>query len=278
MGVEFSQSIEMSNIYAPPMKLQNLYGAGSPFNGYEGGFLGDGSLENTPSSFGPKMEGQLINQYMPSGEQTPFVAHPDNWRVLYRNPFNQTYNVAINGGGENSSFRLSYSYMDNNGSFKRNNFNRNTVSFKGLMKLNNIFSMEAGVNYAFSEAKNAPNQYGGYWDQNQALLTTLRIPRNFDMKTYEATYRDPITQAVETDTPWSSIRNYLHIRDLNLNQRNENSLLANLTLRANIASWLTASVKGNYNYYSYSTMSKSYGTGAFYGPTKTGEYSRGGQN
>ncbi|ATA91622.1 SusC/RagA family TonB-linked outer membrane protein [Capnocytophaga canimorsus] len=277
LGVEFSQSIEMSNIYAPPMKLQNLYGAGSPFNGYEGGFLGDGSLENTPSSFGPKMEGQLINQYMPSGEQTPFVAHPDNWRVLYRNPFNQTYNVAINGGGENSSFRLSYSYMDNNGSFKRNNFNRNTVSFKGLMKLNNIFSMEAGVNYAFSEAKNAPNQYGGYWDQNQALLTTLRIPRNFDMKTYEATYRDPITQAVETDTPWSSIRNYLHIRDLNLNQRNENSLLANLTLRANIASWLTASVKGNYNYYSYSTMSKSYGTGAFYGPTKTGEYSRGGK-
>ncbi|CEN54105.1 SusC/RagA family TonB-linked outer membrane protein [Capnocytophaga canis] len=277
LGVEFSQSIEMANIYRSPMKLQNVYGAGHPRNGYEGGFLGDGSLGRSALSFGPKMEGQLINQHMPSGQQTPFVAHPDNWRALYQNPFNQTYNVAINGGGENSSFRLSYSYMDNNGAFKRNNFNRNTVAFKGLMKLNDIFSMEAGVNYAFSKAQNGANQGGWNWGNNLSMLSTLSTPRSFDMETYVNNYRDKETQALETETPWGTLRGYLHRRDLNLNQRNENSLLTNLTLRANIAPWLTASVKGNYNYYGISKMEKQYGEGAFYGPTKTGGYSRGGE-
>lgn len=61
-----------------------------------------------------------------------------------------------------------------------------------------------------------------------------------------------------------------------LNQRNENSLLSNMTLRANIAPFLTASLKGNYNYYGISTLEKQYGTGANYGPSGTGYYGRGG--
>ena len=276
LGVEFSQSVELADIYRAPMKLQNIYGAGGPLNGFEGGFLADGSLQKTSSSFGPKMDGAMLNQYLPGVAATPFTPQPNNWRALYQNPFNQTYNVAINGGGENSSFRVSYSYMDNNGAFVRNNFNRNTVSFRGLMKLNDVFSLEAGVNYAYSKAQNGANQGGWNWDGNLAMMSTYYTPRNLDIERYAATYRNPITKAVETDSPWETLRTYLHARDMNLDQRSENSLLTNLTLRAEIAPWLTASIKGNYNYYGTSTLQKQYGTGAQYGPTKTGGYGRGG--
>ena len=61
----------------------------------------------------------MINQYLPHGQATPFVPHPDNWKALYQAGLNSTSNVAINGGGENSSFRVSYSYTDNNGVFSR---------------------------------------------------------------------------------------------------------------------------------------------------------------
>ncbi|MFJ1377069.1 SusC/RagA family TonB-linked outer membrane protein [Capnocytophaga canimorsus] len=278
LGIEMSHSVEMGDIYKSPIALQNVYGAGSPLNGYEGGFLGDGSLQGTATSFGPKMEGQMINQYMPDGKLTPFVAHPNSWRALYQTPVNVQHNIAINGGGETSSFRLSYSYADNNGVFARNNFNRNTLAFKGLMKLNNVFSVEAGVNYAFSSAQNGGNQGAWNYGGNLPMMSTYYTPRNFDMATYQAIYRDPVTHAVETDSPWSTLRGYLHDRDLNLRKRYENSLLTNLTLRAEIAPWLTASVKGNYNYYSISTLDKTYGTGVDYGPTRTGGYSRGGSN
>ena len=278
LGIEISNAVEMANVYKSPIEFQNIYGAGHPGNGYEGGFLADGSLQQTAVSFGPKMDGTLVNQHLPNGEATPFVAHPDNWKALYQSPINLNYNIAINGGGETSSFRLSYSHTDNNGVFVRNNFNRNTVSFKGLMKLNDIFSVEAGLNYAFSKAQNGANQGAWNWGGNLAMMSTYYTPRNFDLAAYQSMYRDPTTKAVETTTPWGTLRGYLHNRDMNLSQRKENSMLTNLTLRAEIAPWLTASVKGNYNYYGISTLGETYGTGADYGPTGTGSYSRGGSN
>lgn len=276
LGIEISQILETTDIYKSPIDFQNIYGAGGAFNGYEGDFLPDGSLQKTRFSFGPKMDGRLINQYMPNGEKTPFVPHPNNWKSLYKSALNTTTNVAINGGGEKSSFRVSYSFTDNNGVFKRNKFTRHSVAFKGLADLNEVFSVEAGVNYAFSKAQNGANQGAWNWGANAGLMSTYYTPRNLDFKAYENMYRDSKTHAVETESPWKKLRGFLHGRDMNLSQRSENSLLANLTLRAKIAPWLSASLKGNYNYYGISTLDKEYGTGENYGPSGTGYYGRGG--
>lgn len=276
LGIEVSQILEIAQIYKSPINLQNIYGAGAPHNGFEGGLLGDGSLQKTSLSFGPKMDGSMINQYMPNGEKTPFVAHPDNWKSLYKTGLSKTTNVAINGGGENSSFRISYSYSDNNGVFKRNEFSRHSISFKGLTALNDVFSIEAGVNYAFSTAQNGANQGAWNWGANVAMMSTYFTPRNMDISAYEELYRNPDTHAVETDSPWGTLRGYLHSRDMNLYQRSESSLLSNITLRAKITPKLNASIKANYNYYGISMLTKEYGTGANYGPTGTGYYGRGG--
>ncbi len=276
LGIEVSQILETTDIYKAPMALQNVYGAGHPSNGYEGGFLADGSLQQASSSWGPKMEGQIINQYLPNGEKTAYSPHPDNWKSLYQSGLNSTTNFAISGGGANSSFRLSYAYTDNNGVFKRNNFKRHAITFKGLTELNKIFSLEAGVNYAFSTAMNGASQGGWNWGGNLAMIGTYYMPRNMDLALYETLYRNPDTKAVETTTPWGTLRDFLHNRDMNVNQRSENSMLSNLTLRAKVAPWMTASLKGNYNYYGISTLQKNYGAGANYGPSGTGYYGRGG--
>lgn len=276
LGIEISQILETNDIYGPPVEFQNVYGAGSPSNGFEGGFLADGALQRTAMSFGPKMDGSLVNQYLPHGEKTPFVPHPNNWKELYQAGLNSTTTFAINGGGEKSSFRVSYAYTDNDGVFKRNKFTRHSVSFKGITDLNKVFSIETGVNYSFSKAQNAANQGGWNWGGNAAMMSTYYTPRNLDLKEYIRLYRDPVTHAVETTTPWGTLRGYLHDRDMNLYQRAENSFLTNITLRANILPKLTASVKANYNYYGVSNLTKTYGTGANYGPSGTGSYGRGG--
>jgi len=147
-----------------------------------------------------------------------------------------------------------------------------------LTELNDVFTLEAGVNYAFSRAQNGANQGGWNWGGNLGMMSTYYTPRNMDIEAYESLYRDPATKAVETTTPWGILRGYLHNRDMNLDQRSENSLLSNVTLRAKIAPKLTASLQGNYNYYGISTMWQSYGQGANYGPTGSGGYGRGGNN
>lgn len=276
LGIEISQILETNDIYKSPVEFQNIYGAGSPSNGFEGGFLADGSLQRTAMSFGPKMDGSLVNQYLPHGEKTPFVPHPDNWKELYQSGLNSTTTVAINGGGEKSSFRVSYAYTDNNGVFKRNQFTRHSISFRGITDLNKVFSIETGLNYSFSQAQNGANQGGWNWGGNAGMMSTYYTPRNLDLKEYIRLYRDPVTHAVETTTPWGTLRGYLHDRDMNLYQRSENSFLSNMTLRAKISPKLAASIKANYNYYGISNLTKVYGTGANYGPSGTGRYGRGG--
>ena len=68
--------------------------------------------------------------------------------------------------------------------------------------MNDIFSIEAGVNYAFSQAQNGASQGGWDWGNNLAMMSTYHTPRNLDIKDYEKMYRDPETHAVETDSPW----------------------------------------------------------------------------
>lgn len=275
LGVEFNQICEWTDIYKAPVDFQDEYGMGVTYGGYQSDFLPDGSLQQTSNSFGPKFDGSLRNQYMPGGEKTPYVAHPDNWKSIYRNGFNTTTNVAISGGGEKSSFRLSYGFTDNNGVFIRNEFKRHNIAFRGITDLNKVFSVEVGVKYAFSKAMNGASQGGWDWGNNAGMMTTYYMPRSMDLATFKANYRNE-DKSIYTDS-WSSISSYLHTRDMNTQERDERSMLADLTLRAHIAPWLEGSVKANYNYYNWEQMYQNYGSGANYGPSGSGSYGRSGQ-
>ena len=258
IGVEINETVEWTNIYKAPADLQNVYGAGSPTGATQGGFNADGTLAKSQMSWGPKMDGRKINQYLPHGQETPFVAHPDNWKEMYQTGLNNTTNIAISGGGEKSSFRLSYGYMDNKGVFRRNEFDRHNVSFRGNTDLNDIFSVEIGIQYAFSKALNNASQGGWDWGNNAGMLATYYLPRNYDYADHIASYRDEngsVRQGVNT---YSALTDYLWNRDMNTRQRNETSILADVTLRAHLTNWLDASVKSNYNYYGYNYMYKGY--------------------
>ena len=258
IGVEINETLEWTNIYKAPADLQNVYGAGSPVGATQGGFNADGTLAKSQMSWGPKMDGQMVNQYLPHGQATPFVPHPDNWKEMYQTGLNNTTNVAVSGGTEKSAFRLSYGYMDNKGVFRKNEFNRHNISFRGNTALNHVFDVEMGVQYAFSKALNTASQGGWDWGNNAGMLATYYLPRNYDYADHIANYRDTdgsVKQGVDT---YSALTDYLWNRDMNVRQRNENSILADVTLRAHLTSWLDASVKANYNYYGYNYMYKGF--------------------
>lgn len=276
LGVEVNQTVEVTDVYKSPVELQNIYGAGYTYNGYQSDFQPDGSLDRVVVSWGPRMDGREINQYMPDGKNTPFSPHPMNWKEFYQTGINNTTNVAISGGGEKSSFRLSYGFTKTKGVFLNNDFHRHNISFRGNTQLNNVFSVELGVKYAFSSAKNGASQGGWDWGNNVGMITAYYLPRNVDIAAYYKQYRDPETKAVESTSIYSQLRGYFHNRDTQLQRRNENSILSDLTLHADIAPWLRASLKANHNYYGISHESRWVGTGEYGGPSGTGGYGRSG--
>lgn len=276
LGVEVNQTVEVTDVYKSPVELQNIYGAGYTYNGYQSDFQPDGSLDRVVVSWGPRMDGREINQYMPDGKNTPFSPHPMNWKEFYQTGINNTTNVAISGGGEKSSFRLSYGFTKTKGVFLNNDFQRHNISFRGNTQLNNVFSVELGVKYAFSSAKNGASQGGWDWGNNVGMITAYYLPRNVDIAAYYKQYRDPETKAVESTSIYSALSGYFHNRDTQLQRRNENSILSDLTLHADIAPWLRASLKANHNYYGISHESRWVGTGEYGGPSGTGGYGRSG--
>lgn len=268
--------MEVTDVYKSPVELQNIYGAGYTYNGYQSDFQPDGSLDRVVVSWGPRMDGREINQYMPDGKNTPFSPHPMNWKEFYQTGINNTTNVAISGGGEKSSFHLSYGFTKTKGVFLNNDFHRHNISFRGITELNRIFSMELGVKYAFSSAKNGASQGGWDWNNNVGMMTAYHLPRNVDIAAYYKQYRDPETQAVESTSRYGTLRSYFHRQDTELQRRNENSILSDLTIHADIAPWLRASLKANHNYYGISHESRWVGTGEYGGPSGSGGYGRSG--
>ena len=277
IGVEVNQTLEFTSVYDSPVDLQNEFGMGSVTNGYQGDFTPEGDLLGTGSSWGPRFDGRMVNMYMPDGQKVKYEAHPDNWKDFFQTGVNSTTNVAISGGSETSSFRLSYGFMKNKGVFENNEFNRHNIGFRGTTELNKIFSVEMGLKLGFSKALNPMSQGLWQWDGNTAMMMTYYLPRNFDVAAYKKSFRDPETGEVESTSRWSTPRTYFFNRDAQTRQRKEQSILADITLRAKVTDWLTASVKGNYNLYNISSMETKPGTGAYGGPSGSGYYGRSGE-
>ena len=216
---------------------RNVFGAGVVYNGYQGDLGPDGTLLKTSNSWGPRMDGRMINQYLPNGESTPFVPHEDNWKSFYQTGVNSTTNVAVNGGNEKSSFRLSYGYTGNKGVFKNNDFSRHNIAFRGNTELNKVFSIELGE-ICFSSAKEQlPAKVVGIGEQ-RGYDDLVQLASNYDVGAHYQQYRDPETKAVVNAT-FGALSSYFHTRDTQLQQRNENSLLSDIILRAKVTPWLT---------------------------------------
>ena len=72
-----------------------------------------------------------------------------------------TNNVAVSGGNESGSFRLSYTNLDQTGMLPNTDLRRNTVLFSGGYKLSEKLKADAMVNYIRSRSDNRPSiSYG----------------------------------------------------------------------------------------------------------------------
>jgi len=258
IGVTFNSNAAIDMISRWP-DYQYQYGQGTTGeNYYSFGATADGpSTRSTSSAWGPKFNGQSFYQYDPTThgagtERTPWVAYENNRKDFFETGKTFTNTIAIDGGTENTSARLSLTNLQNTWIIPNTGYTRNTVALAASQKLTDQLQVSTKVNYTNRYSDNLPST--GYNNQTIMYWAILQVPNgNLDwLKNYWAPGAEGITQRY----PFSSLVDnpYLIAHEM-LNKSNRNSLTGNVQANYRFTKDLSLMVRSGLDY-SYEARSQ----------------------
>lgn len=168
-----------------PLRLpdyQNSYGqgAGGEFQFVDG--VGGGVNDGYDESWGPKLNGQLIDQFF--GKQQPWVAHPDNVRSFFQTGVVSNLNMAVSRSTERNNVRLSFGRNDENGMYPTNRNIKTDVGLNGGLQLSSKLSTESSVNYTVDNRADMP---GTGYEEINPMQGFVWFGRQVDMKLLKQT-------------------------------------------------------------------------------------------
>jgi iron complex outermembrane receptor protein len=201
-------------------------------------------------SFGPQLDGRQVVDA--DGITRAFKAN--DMMDLYQTGMIYNTNVAVEGGGDKTTVRFSYTNTSQSGIVSTNQFDRNSFALRATQKVGKFINTDFPF-YALSKTKN-PMQQGG----QGSLLYRLAYSnsRNYPIDNLFENYIDKMNGGRTQVSPYLrvSIPMTWTIYQTDVTQK-ENNLLANLDITANITNWLNLLVRGNVNSIDVNQNSKS---------------------
>jgi TonB-linked SusC/RagA family outer membrane protein len=180
LGITYNLNMSVDQVNRWP-DYQYEYGEGRTSAYYSYGDSPDGINTSTNTAagraWGPKFDGQSYFQYDPNTPdnkatvRTPWVAYPDYVKGFFQTGSTITNNVAIEGGTENSSARLSISHLDNKWIIPNTGFQRSSIALSANQKITDKLKISAKATYTNKSSDNLPS--AGY--NNQTLMYFLAI-------------------------------------------------------------------------------------------------------
>lgn len=167
----------------------------------------------------------------------------DNARGFFQNGFTQRHNLGFEGGNDVATFRLSFGTVNQTGIVPNTAFNRYTVRLTSTVKLSPKLNVQTTFNYvkAVTDKAGASKGADGY------LLSLLTWPHNDNIRDYlnpNGTRRiRGATFAGEADNPFFDANK-------NLNQDNNDRIMANGTISFDPAKWINLSATLGADFYS----------------------------
>lgn len=166
LGVKFNSTTTFENVYILP-DFQNEYGGGRSldFDTFDYAASGLGtewqSFDGTPvvytgtdESWGPKLDGQQVlhwDSFVPESDNynktRAWSANPDNYKNIFDTGITRSNSISFNGGGKNTTFRIGFTNVTQNGVVPTSELKKNMISFKGSAQLNEHIKTFASMNY-----------------------------------------------------------------------------------------------------------------------------------
>ncbi|MGB1031645.1 MAG: SusC/RagA family TonB-linked outer membrane protein, partial [Flavobacteriales bacterium] len=255
IGVSFNSSTSIETAYIVK-EFQNEYGAGS--NGlfeYNEDGLPFFNTSLLAKSWGPRMQDQRYVDW--DGVTRTYSAQPDNYKDFFDVGRTFTNNLALEGGNETSTFRLSFTDLNNKGINPNTSFKRTSISLRGTSQLSEGFSADAKVNFVSNRAENRVNQSDG----RGAGRNFNFMPRNVSIASLED-YKDAAGQEKVWYTPWAWQSNPYWVAYENLNEDQRNRMVGLVRLNYQITPKLSIMGRTGLDYYGERRNSR-IGAGSF---------------
>jgi len=186
IGVTFSTGVSVKKPAVLP-DYQNEYGGGykQSFDLYNGEPVVN---YNADESWGPKMEGQMVRQWyswFPDdpdyGQLTPFLPHPDNIKDFYETGIITNNNISLEGGNENTRFRLGYTNYRESGIMPNDQLKRNSIALVASSDLTDGLTISTNINFVNTNHDGIPGS--GYSPRQGNVVTSYNqwFQRQLDM-------------------------------------------------------------------------------------------------
>lgn len=179
-----SVSFSSSYITQRPLmsaRFQNEYGQGT------------GGVYNKRSdlSWGPKMEGQMVEHWSPNpalaGTTYALTPQEDNVIDFFETGRNLVNNLLINLGGEKTQTVFSFTRTDAKGMVPNNELKRNNLSLRVNSQLLPRLHLDAKIDYTRQQGIGGINAQGSFESSIQNLYTIPRSIHHEHMKVFEYT-------------------------------------------------------------------------------------------
>jgi iron complex outermembrane receptor protein len=293
IGVTFNQTVSISDPYAGP-DFQNTFGGGTvgafftdnrdpnykpdeawttkvfPVDPVTGEQYIDRQIYRELENWGPRMVGQEVRNY--DGTPTRYLPQPNNFLDAFQNGFGTNTNVALEGGSEKSTFRLSYNHNEGNGVVQTNEFKKDAFDLRATQQLTKWLNIDAGVAYSNFRGQNPPRLGGldAFASYNFGKLFTWVLPRNYDTKYWMQPehYTSIFGGAPDLNDPnepnkapesrfWFALFNNKYLQK-------EELVRGRIAINADLTSWAKLTLEGNINNIYIKRENKELGEGKNY--------------
>lgn len=176
VNVDLNSSLTFERVLVLP-EFQNKFGQGQQGNNL--GYLNDQESWGDAFDGSERPYGAAIgdpNSPLYNTQRTKiYEPVPDNVREFWEIGKTWQNSMALSGGNENASFRLSLSDLNQNGVIPASDLRRNTVSLSGSTKINDKLDFTGSVNYISQKNDLSINGQGGESPYNQVIQTSRSV-------------------------------------------------------------------------------------------------------
>jgi TonB-linked SusC/RagA family outer membrane protein len=182
-------------------------------------------------AFGGKMDGSSFTQY--DGKTYAYSPFKDNIKNFYRTAPSLTNTIALAGGTDKSSFRLSASSLDGQSIVPNSGLNRKTINLNADQKIGEKLDVKVLVNYIDEYQQNKPQLSDGPNNANNGLF----LAPNIDERILAPGF-NPLTGHEIVFSDDNYVTNPYFVTSKYINNIGRKRLISAVTARYQLTDWL----------------------------------------
>lgn len=265
IGVSYNVSYKLSTPYRY-RQVQSKYGGGAPVSFSKPMFIADstgispfpnlqhsdnliidaqGNVSTTSEEFGyygsgvswgPEMLGQSVKWW--DGSVRSWNPQPDNIRIPFNNGHTISHNVALEGGNELGTMRVSLTRLDNKPIVDNSNYDQTTISLNSVLNVSDKITASVTASYMDYNRLNTPTLGESASSFNKGLIYSW--PTSYQGEDLENFSTEIGTRTVFSNYPYAYIDPYIWWNYYNNNTTlNRNKFIGGVTINYEILKWLT---------------------------------------